>query len=311
METLFVKVLKKLISEQLTPLSTSQQSKSQSYGYNKVLSLQQQTIIDKLLTDVIRYVSDANDEMAIRELAELINTAREKIQGARTFHGEPVDEGEAMTCLTLLTPHAETLYKKIKDRKTTTPDLYAYTVLDTIAKNNPLHLVYELEIYYLGNEIFNPNKKIDMQTRLEKEKKLAERIKILSEQIKVEHKLKDQSDRALKILCDLKRDNEDIVSNEPSMFSTVLSKFSFYGANLNVQTTGEGRLGRFISSTILLVTGMSEKEFEPLSEPLAEPLIKPAVTKITKQQASSSYHNEEDDDDIDEKSQESVLSTSI
>lgn len=264
METIFVKVLKKLISEQLTPLSASQQSKSESYGYNNALSLVQQTLVNQLLQAIARYSKDVTDDESVKEVTALITKTREEVQKARERFDEDKNDGEAVKTLTNLEQHIKEFYTKIADRNKDKPEIYAYKVLDVAFKNNPLHLMYELDLHYTGTQIFDP-KKVDGKTRAAKELKVGERVKILSEQIQETHGLEEQRSRTNKTLDDLKRDNEDIIRQESNMFSTVLSKFSFYGVSPNVQTTGEGRLGRFIESTLVLIETMTLSTFESLA----------------------------------------------
>lgn len=308
METLFIKILKKLIKEQLNPLSASEQSKSQSLIHNNVLSLGQQTIIDNLSDDIVRYSGGESDEESKEYIITLINAARIKVQPQREGHQQPKDEGETIKCLTQLALHADDLYKKISSLKQIDAESYAFTLLNVPAKYNPLHLIYEMVIYYIGDEIFNPNKKIDVKTRAQKELHLGKRVSSLSERIQPHHNLNEQKSRALEMLDDLKGDNDTITRGETSMISTALSKLSIWGVSLNVCPTGEGRLGRLIARVKLTIKGMITKEFEPLEQNII--VVKPSPEiKIVK--LKEEEHHDDTYDDDENAAQKHQVSTSL
>ncbi len=142
MTSIFIMSLKKLIKEQLSPLSASEKRKSESMAHDKVLSLQQQTIIDQLSDDIVRFSQVADDKTCTEQIVELINNARKKVQPARESHKKLKDDGDTIRCLTQLALHANDLYKKLADLKAEKPELYSFNLLDTPYKHNPLHIIH-------------------------------------------------------------------------------------------------------------------------------------------------------------------------
>jgi hypothetical protein len=266
MTSIFIMSLKKLIKEQLSPLSASEKSKSESILHDKVLSLQQQTIIEQLSDDIVRFSLDADDKTCTEQIVELINKARKKVQPERESHKKLKDEGDTIKCLTQLALHANDLYKKLDDLKKDNPALYSFNLLDTPYKHNPLHVIYALAVYYIGEEIFCPNARIDVTMRNNKESKLAERIRALSERILPEHPLEFHKERAKEMLKDLATDNAEIIKQDPSLLATLASKITFWGMGFSLSTAGEGRLGRLIAVAKLTIEGMTAQEFEPLMQ---------------------------------------------
>lgn len=264
MTSIFIMSLKKLIKEQLSPLSASEKRKSESMAHDKVLSLQQQTIIDQLSDDIVRFSVVADDKACTELIVELINNARKKVQPARESHKKLKDDGDTIKCLTQLALHATDLYRKLADLKIEKPDLYSFNLLDTPYRHNPLHVIHSLAVYYIGEEIFSPNTNIDVTMRTTKETKLAERIRALSERILPGHPLESQKERALEMLVDLAGDNAQIIKQDSSLLATMASKLTFWGIGVSLHTAGEGRLGRLIAVARLAIDGMTPQEFEPL-----------------------------------------------
>lgn len=109
MTSIFIMSLKKLIKEQLGPLSASEKKKSESVMHDKVLSLQQQTIIDELADQIVRFSLDADDKACTQRIVELIDAARAKVQPERESHKKLKDDGDTIKCLTQLALHVTDL----------------------------------------------------------------------------------------------------------------------------------------------------------------------------------------------------------
>lgn len=185
------------------------------------------------------------------------------------------------------------LYKKLASLKSENPELYSFNLLDTLYRHNPLHNIYSMVIYYIGDEIFSPSPTIDVTIRASKEIKLAERTRALTERIKPGQSLEHQKARALEMLQDVADDNAKLIKEDTSFFTAAISKVSFWGMSLSsMSLTSEGRLGRLIALAKITITGMTAKDFEPLLIDDSIEVSEPIVTKAPERGAdepSSEY----------------------
>ncbi|PWY56565.1 hypothetical protein DGG96_05420 [Legionella qingyii] len=264
--TIFLMVLKKLIKEQLSPLSASLDSKSKTYGHNKILSKEQKDLIDELSDKVVQYLSSGTDEENVKEITQLITDYRSSVQIKRESHGEPKDKGETIGCLNDLVFHISGFHDKLKAFKESGP--YDFNLIDKEFKNNPEHIVYYHAVYYFGEEIFCPKSGIDVKLRAEKEKKLGDRLQSLFELIKPSHNLEEQKKRTLQVLGDLAEDNKRTLKKDKSSYT--LPYFSFYGVALTLPTDwfspSEGRLGEQLNLAIRKINEITLEKFEASPE---------------------------------------------
>ena len=262
-QTIFQKVLINLIQDELTKLCSIEQGKAESGFHNVELSLAQKTGIKLLISKLSRIESNGSDKETTEAIVDEINKTRKDIQEIRTTEKANQEKGDAITYLTKLAVRTNDLYKKILELREKKPELYSFDLLDVTYKNNPLHMIYEFVIDYIGDDIFSPQN-VDVDTRASKEQKVAERTRALTERIQPDANLEQHRTRALEMLRDLANDNKIVIKGEHSVFSSVLSKTTLWGFGLNLQLTGPGRLATKIYQTQTKITKLKEEEFEPL-----------------------------------------------
>ncbi|QMT58775.1 hypothetical protein [Legionella sp. PC997] len=269
--TIFLMVLKKLIKEQLSPLSASLDSKSKTYGHNKILSKEQKDLIDELSDEIVKYESTGSDEVSVKAITQLITEYRSRVQLKRESHGEPKDTGDTISCLNNLVFHTSAFYEKLKVFKES--GAYDFLLIDQDFKNNPAHIVYQHAVYYFGEEIFCPLSGIDLKLRAEKEEKLGVRLQSLFEIIKPSHNLEEQKKRTLQVLRDLAEDNKKTVKKDKANYT--LPFFSFYGVHLTLPSDwfspSEGRLGEQLNLAIRKINELTTDTFEASPEAVVKP----------------------------------------
>ncbi|BCA97040.1 hypothetical protein TUM19329_34010 [Legionella antarctica] len=257
--TIFLMVLKKLIKEQLSPLSIGLDKKAKSVGYNTDLSTDQKEVIDKLEADILRFEGSGNDETDAAKFGELIDKAREKIQIIREKYGESRDEGDTITCLNKLKLHTNDFHKKLESFK--------FSLLNKEYSETPENVCYYHATYYFGEEIFAPKKGLDIKIREQKEAKLEKRLQSLSELIKPTHTLDEQRERSIQVLDDLASDNKLAIKKDEA--PVTVPGMSFWGVSLTLSgvtdyfSASEGRMGVQFNLAARKIRDMSEDKFEP------------------------------------------------
>ncbi len=277
--TIFLIVLKKLIREQLKPVSNTLLVQSKSYGYNKQLSLDQKDIIDHLEEEVLKFEGTGDDESDTKTMVVLIESHRAKIQLARERHGKPREEGATITCISNLIFHSNGFLSKLKT--------FNFPLLNKLNTETPEGIIYYHAAYYFGEEIFNPLASIDLHIRAKKEEALHVRLQSLSEIIKPSHTLDERKERAMRHLMDLASDNK--ASIKPAKSSVAVPGVSFWGIQATAPTEWFApSLGRFdeqFSQAARKIKEMTEESFKPDGDvasiaPAPKPLIPPpAPTK--------------------------------
>jgi hypothetical protein len=258
-KTIFSLVLKKLIKEQLSPLSLGLARKAKSYGYNTDLSTDQKEVIDKLEGDILLFEASGHDDVDAAKIGDLVDKAREKIQSVREKYKEARDEGETITCLNNLKLHTNDFHKKLSSFK--------FGLLDKEYTETPENIIYFHAVYYFGEEIFVPKSGIDVEIRSQKEKKLEIRLKSLSELIKPTHTLDEQKERSIQVLEDLASDNKLAIKKEEGSTPVAVPGLSFWGFQITAPTewfaASEGRMGVQFNLAARRIREMTEDTFEP------------------------------------------------
>ena len=259
--TIFLMVLKKLIKEQLSPLSTNLASQAKSYGYKKDLSLDQKDIIDKLEESILLFKgSKADDEGDVKKIHELIVAAHKKIQAARELHQEPKDSGSTIDCITKLMLRPAEFCDKLAEFK-------KIQFLNMEYSETPHNIIYFHAAYYLGDNVFNPLEGIDVQIRTKKEEKLQLRLEALSAIIKPTDTLAEQKLRCKQMVDDLASDNKLVIKKDDGAKNISLPGFSFWGVQMTVPKewfgAGEGRMAQQFSLAYRNIMNLTEETFEP------------------------------------------------
>ncbi|HAT8178130.1 TPA: hypothetical protein JA361_01360 [Legionella pneumophila] len=289
---IFLKVLKKLIKEKLSELSANLKWKSESYGYNTKLSIDQKDVIDKLEESIVLFKDTGNDEADLLSINTLIDSARIKIQSIRESYGEPRDKGESVTCLNNLKNHSNDFLGKLKK--------FDFDLLNKAYTETPENIVYYHAAIYLGDEIFSPRTGIDYEIRTKKEGQLAVRLQALSERINPTHNLEEQRKRALQVLQDLAQDNQNAIKKDKG-FS--LPGLSFWGVSVVTPSdwfnSGEGRFGVEFNTAVRTIQGMTESQFE-------RPTVKQTTAKQDDSKSSDGKKTETTGEEDEEHSSENT-----
>jgi hypothetical protein len=274
--TVFLRVLKKLIKEQLcaTSADLAAQSKWPSI-YNQPLSVQKKHLIDLLEGKISSFVGTGDDEADSKTINKWIEDFRVLIQNKQEEHGKTRDTGETLQTLSNLIFHTNAFYTKL-DKYNKQEVLEHQERQESPVKlrliNHPYHHTPEIIIYfyaagYIGEEIFEPSTNIDLSIRTAKENAVLSRIQSLSERIKPEFGLVDRKNRARDALRDLAMDNNAIIT--PKAASSFGIPFLSLGGvfSIKVPTTlfnpSEGRFGKLFSLAESLISDMTELEFKP------------------------------------------------
>lgn len=256
--TIFLIVLKKLIKEQLSPLSTNLGYQSKAYRYNHELSKDQKQIIDDLADKLVLFTGTNDDESDSKEIAKLLEDALRDIQAKRESHGEAKDKGNTVNCLKDLIFHARGFYEKLASFK--------FSLLNKEYTETPENIVYFHAGYYFGDDIFTPKTNIDVEIRNKKEDRLAIRLKSLSELIKPTHSFEEQKERALQVLQDLAADNKVVIKKgDNSSVSIPGLGLSFWGFQITAPTewfsAGEGRFAEEFNMAVRKIQEMKSEQF--------------------------------------------------
>ncbi len=276
--TIFLKVLIKIIKEQLSATSSNLEWQSNHPAlYHQLLSSQKKVIIDTLESKIVGFAGTGNDEADSKAINKLVEEHRVLIQGKQEEHGKSRDSGDTLDMLSNLIFHTNAFYAKLdkfnKPDGGDVPEGEGPVKLRLI--NHPYHNTPEIIIYfyaagYIGEEIFKPSTNIDLDLRNKKEEAVLTRIQALSEVIKPQFGLVDRKTRAIKALSDLSADNKGIIT--PSSSSSFGLPYLSFGGFLSVKvpTTlfnpGEGRFGKLFSLAESLVKDMTELEFRPAED---------------------------------------------
>jgi uncharacterized protein YllA (UPF0747 family) len=277
--TIFLRVLKKLIKEQLNVTSQALKYQIDHPGiYIQLLSSQKKTIIDALEEKIVKFVGTGNDEADSKVLNKFVEDARVLVQDKHELHKKPRDSGETVAMLSNLIFHTNQFYAKLdKFNKVDTSEIpdksegpVKLRLINHPFHNTPENLIYECAACYIGGEIFEPSTKIDLRIRNQKEEAVLTRIQALSEVIKPSFGLHDRKERSIQALKDLSSDNLKIITPEPSSSYSLpfISLGGFFSVRVPITLfdPSEGRFGSLFNLTNSQVAEMSELEFRPAEE---------------------------------------------
>ena len=245
--TIFLEVLKKLISEQLHPLVSALHGKANSYVHNHALSMAQYNIVYNLSTKVLGFKGkDGDDNYNYQAIKSLIEHARAKIQEERERH-RAGDDGETTKCLNNLSSHIIRFYDKL--------DAFKFTLLNKANVETPENIIYFHCTYYLGDDIFTPaGPQMNEEIRKAKEGKIVERLESLVKFMATTTTAYDKKKDSLKVLKDLAKDNHDLVSGK---IGIPIPGISLVGFTISVPKklfgVSEGRLGTLIKDAITAI----------------------------------------------------------
>jgi hypothetical protein len=279
--TIFLRVLKKLIKEQLSETSrTLEWQTGYPSVYNQLLSSQKKIIVDALEEKIVKFVGTGNDEADSKTINKLIEDARVLIQDKHDEHKKPRDSGDTLDMMSNLIFHTNAFYAKLdKYNKSEIPEVadksegpVKLRLINHPYFNTPEIIIYYYAASYIGGELFQPStgKGNDPLVRKAKEDAVLVRIQALSEVIKPQFGLADRKQRSIQALIDLSSDNTRIIT-PPNTSSFGVPFLSFGGLfSVKIPTTlfnpGEGRFGKLFSLAESLVKDMSELEFQPAEE---------------------------------------------
>jgi hypothetical protein len=259
--TIFLMVLKKLIKDQLSPVSTNLAYQSKAFGYNQQCSKDQKLIIDDLGDKLVLFQGTGDDEADSKEIVKLLEAALRDIQAKRESHGEPKDQGKTVGCLKDLIFHTRGFYEKLV--------AYKFSLLDKEYTETPENIVYFHSAVYFGDDIFTPKANIDVEIRNKKEDRLAIRLKSLSELIKPGYSFEEQKERTLQVLQDLAADNKLVIKGDNS--NVAVPGLSFWGFQITAPTewfsAGEGRFAEEFNMAVRRIKEMKPEQFvKPVAE---------------------------------------------
>jgi len=263
--TIFVDVLKKLIRESLTTVSGDLYTKINTRGYNHDLSREQQAEILKLEESIITFVSTNNDELDSKSIAKLITDACNEVKKIREKFGQSKDSGSTVPHLNSLTLRVPEFYEKLGKFK--------FNLLNKENKKTPDDIVYFYACCYLGEDIFRPKQTTKIETRIQKENKLAERLKILSELIRPTYTLAERIERTLPVLEDLESDNKGVAKGSaPSLPSISVFGIFQLGSPAEWFAPSTGRLGEWIDVARTEIEKLTPENSDcPIAKPKAKP----------------------------------------
>lgn len=255
--TIFLKVLLKLISEQLGELSKnlkSQTSYTSSYVYNSQLALEQKDKVDILDEKICNFIGANDDQKDMESVVKLLETYREEVRKLREKHKQPGEQGKTIETLNNLVFRTKNFYEKLK--------LFDFNLLNkTYDDKTPDGVVYYHATYYFGEEVFNPLKAIDHEIRKRKEESLKNRLIRLSELIKPEYDCLARAERTLEVLQDLASDNKKAIKKEEGK-GFAIPGLSFWGLNLTAPSewfsASEGRLGAQLTLAVSKINELKE-----------------------------------------------------
>ncbi|KTD49283.1 hypothetical protein [Legionella quateirensis] len=270
--TIFLKVLIKLIKEQLNSISSTLEYQSNHPSiYNQALSLEKKYIIDGLETKIVSFVGTGDDEADSKTITKLIEDFRVQIQNKQEAHDKPRDEGETLKMMSDLIFHTNAFFAKLdkynKPEGSESASSGKLRLINHRFYNTPEDIIYFTAAGYLGEEIFKPSNNIDLKIRTDKEAAVLSRIQSLSERIRPEYGLSERRKRAEEALKDLSMDNLSIIT--PKSSSSFGIPFLSLGGifSVKVPTTlfnpSEGRFGKLFNLADSLVKEMTELEFRP------------------------------------------------
>lgn len=274
--TIFLKVLKMLIKEQLSETSrTLEWQTGYPSVYNQLLSSQKKIIVDALEEKIVKFVGTGNDEADSKTINKLIEDARVLVQDKHDEHKKSRDSGDTLDMMSNLIFHTNAFYAKLdKYNKPETSEAQEKNegpvklrLINHPYHNTPENIIYFYAAGYIGGEIFKPSTNIDLKVRNQKEEAVLSRIQSLSERIQPHFGLSDRKLRSTQALTDLSSDNLRIITppTTPSFGIPFLSLGGLF--SVKVPTTlfnpGEGRFGKLFSLAESLVKDMTELEFQP------------------------------------------------
>lgn len=243
--TIFLMVLKQLISELLIRTSTTLKAQADWPSmYNSALSLAKKTIVDKLATEVAVFEGAANDADDAKSMMTIITDSREALSLVQEEYKKAADDGTTLKMLTDLISHTKVFQKKLATFNLAEQSDKRLSLSDKPYFRSPENSVYAHAAYYLGERIFNPKSSNNTEIREAKEEAVRARLQSLSERIDSSLDLEERKKRAMDTLKDLANDNKNIV-NGPSCKGLSLPVFSFCGiftvrVPANLFNPGEG-----------------------------------------------------------------------
>lgn len=278
MTTIFLMVLKKLIKEQLNPLSTNLSIQAKSYGYQKNLSTDQKEIIDTLDGVIQKLEGTGDDDADCKAIGVLIDAAREKIKERRE-HYKYNEKGNTKDTVDGLKLHISDFHKKLTTLKieglkshisehNESPAL-KFDLLNKAYTLTPENIVYFHAAYYFGEEIFDPKQGMDVDIRNQKERKLVSRLISLSKLIQPTDSLEEQKAQCLQTIEDIATDNKAVIKKDEKNSAVAIPGVSFWGVSLTLSkvwecfSAGEGRLQTQFDFAARKIREMTEETFEP------------------------------------------------
>lgn len=281
--TVFIMVLKKIIKEHLNAIALElAEQANRPMLYIQLLSLQKKNIIDGLEEKITSFVGTGDDEADSKTINKMIEEARVLVQNKQEAHGKPKDDGGTLKKMSNLIFHTNSFFTKLDkfnkkeelephEKKSESSEKQERPVklrlINLIYSNSPETILYSHAALYIGEEIFKPSAKIDLEIRAAKENAMFSRIQSLSERIKPEFGLADRKNRTKEALRDLSMDNNEIIT--PKTANSFGLPFLTLGGlfSVKVPTTlfnpSEGRFGKLFSLADSMISDMSDLEFQP------------------------------------------------
>ena len=287
--TIFVDVLKKLIRDSLTTISGDLYTKIKSSGYNHELSREQHEEIGKLEVAIITFESTNNDEIDAKTFIHLITRYREEVKCIREKHGHAKDSGTTVPSLNKLILRVPEFYEKLVTFQS------KFDLLNQKNMKTPEGLVYFYACCYLGEDIFEPKTTTKVEIRIQKENKLAERLKTLRELIKPTYTLAERKERTLPVLDELETDNKGVgKSAAPALPSVSVLGIFQLGAPSEWFAPRAGRLGEWIDVARAEVEKLTPENSDcPRTEVSAA--VAAAVKQVSAKPKSDDEHEEDDE----------------
>lgn len=266
--TIFLTVLKKLIKEKLTKVSSDLQWQAgYPLVYTQALSLQKKDIIDQLELEIQDFKCTGDDDADAKEITKKIGEFRVKIQKKQEDFGKKKDEGDTLEVLSNLIFHVDAFYKQLLVFNEKEKGENKLVLINKpCCRYEPAGIVYYHSACYYAGEIFTPASNIDRAIRVAKEEAVRARAQALNERITPEMGLEKRKEVAMEALKDLASDNLNIISPK-SKGGYSLPFFTLAGVvSLKLPSDwfnpSEGRFGQEFNLAVSLVQDLTELEFK-------------------------------------------------
>lgn len=280
---IFLKVLKRLIGDELNSLATDLDNKTKGLLTNHKLSADQKKEVTTLHENIILYQKTEDDGDTSAAICELIKTTHKAIKQIRKVHKEN-NEGLTLPALTKLIEGVSEFYEKLKGLE--------FNLLNMPYTETPEGMVYYHAALYLGEKILTPALSVYKDVKDKKEACISERLGILNGLIKPEQSFEERKKHALKTLKDLERDNKDIVktanaNNYVSIPLNPVGSFKMFGVKLSLAQLIGVSEGRF---EVLFTE--AEREINKMKAPKQQEKTKLIETTIFEDKEESSESSE-------------------